>query len=130
MAPRDQSVNCRVVWLQLDGPIEQRQGLVRIQWHRGEGKRQRAEIQVVRIQALGPFAPGAFDLRLAKYRLDNAHYAHGQFVLDGEDIVESAVVTLSPDVGAAPSVDQLRRNAHAVRGFSDAAFEEVTDAQL
>src|SRR5207302_10999958 len=103
VTPRDHRVCCGVVWLELDRPIEQREALVGILRHRCEGKRQRAEIEVIRVQAVRPLSPRALDLRLAQGRLDNAYNADRQLVLDREDVVERTVVVVGPDVGTGPA---------------------------
>ena len=130
VTPRDHRVCCRVVRLELDRIDEQRQGLFGILRHRCEGKRQRAEIKVIGVQAVRPLPPRALDLCFAQGRLDDTYNADRQLVLDGEDIVERAVVMVGPDVGAGSGVDQLSRDANAVPGFPDAAFEGVAHAQL
>src|SRR5262249_25166748 len=43
---------------------------------------------------------------------------------------ESTVVTVAPDVMPVGCVDQLRADADATSGFSDATFKHVTDAEL
>ena len=54
----------------------------------------------------------------------------GDFVLDGEDVGQVAVVALGPDMIAGGAVDQLRADAQPIAGLADAAFDEVADAQL
>ena len=51
-------------------------------------------------------------------------------VLDRENVVEFAVVPLSPAVGAGHGVDELRRDADAVAAPPDATFQNVACAQL
>ena len=46
-------------------------------------------------------------------------------VLQREDVVQVPVVSIRPDVRVVGGVDQLRRDAHAVAGLADAAFEHV-----
>jgi hypothetical protein len=51
-------------------------------------------------------------------------------VLDRENVVQLAVVPLSPAVGAGHGIDELRRDPDAVAAPPDAAFQHVTCAQL
>ena len=43
---------------------------------------------------------------------------------------EFAIVALGPAMGAGRGVDELRRDADAVAGSTDAAFEHVAHAEL
>src|SRR5262249_14005187 len=54
----------------------------------------------------------------------------GDLVLDGEDIIELPVVSLSPDPAAGGGVDQLRCDTHAVSGPAYAALDDVCHAEL
>ena len=53
----------------------------------------------------------------------------GDFVLNGEDVGELAVVPLGPEVIAVLGVDQLRGHADAASRTTDAAFENRPDAE-
>src|SRR5262249_8833903 len=63
-------------------------------------------------------------------RCDCAGDLMWHFVLDGENMFESAVVTIGPDVVSIGCVDQLRSDADAIPGFSDAAFKHIADAKF
>ena len=54
----------------------------------------------------------------------------GYLVLDGEDVLEFAVVAFCPDVPVGFRVDQLHCDADAIAGLSHAALENVFDAEL
>ncbi len=54
----------------------------------------------------------------------------GDLVLDGEDVVEGAVIALRPDVRAAGGVDKLRGDADAVRIPANAPLQHVPHAEL
>src|SRR5207247_1103769 len=82
------------------------------------------------VQAVRPLPSGAFDLCITQARLDDADDADRQLVLDSEDVVERSVVTVRPDVGGGPRVDQLSRDANAVPGSPDTAFEDIAHSQL
>ena len=50
-------------------------------------------------------------------------------VLDGEDVLQLAIVALGPEMRVMGRVDQLRGDAHPVAGAPHAAFDEVADAE-
>ena len=54
----------------------------------------------------------------------------GNLILDCKDIFELSIVSFGPTVGAGRGIDELRRDADAIAGAADAAFEDVTDAKL
>ena len=77
--------------------------------------------------------------RLAPHgRLLAAHQPHVEsgddfacdFVLDGKDVLEVAVIAFRPDVVAAGRLQQLHRDPQAVPGAAHAAFQHVTDAEF
>ena len=79
---------------------------------------------------LGRLALGA----LVRRRLDPAaqrrHDGRGHLVLDGEDVLELAVVALGPDMRLGLAVDQLHGDAHAVGGLAHASLDHVVDAEF
>ena len=54
----------------------------------------------------------------------------GDFVLNGEDIGQLAIEALRPELVAAFGIDELRRDAHAIAGRANAAFEAVPTRNL
>src|SRR5262249_15093903 len=91
---------------------------------------QRAEEEVIRIHALGRFARGALDLRLAQLWCYRADDARCEPVLQFEDIVERAIEMVGPDMRTCAGIDQLPGDAHAISGLSHAAFQYVAHAEL
>src|SRR5208282_5131870 len=69
------------------------------------------------------FALGKADLHLGRQD-------QGDFVLDGEDIVDAAVVAFRPEVRAVGRVDQLRRDPDAGAGLANAALQNISHAKL
>ena len=65
-----------------------------------------------------------------KLGLELARDGFGDLALDGEDIVERAVVVVGPELGGGARVDQVRRDAHLVARALDRAFQHVGDAEL
>src|SRR4029077_14825333 len=63
----------------------------------------------------------------------NMHFGcedEGDFVLDGENIVQGAVVTFGPEMRTVYCVDQLRRDPDAVPALANAALQNVSHAEL
>src|SRR6516164_6526499 len=89
-----------------------------------------AQVIVVRIEAPGGLALGALDFRLLELRRDRADHALRHLVLELENVLERAVETVGPQMRPACRIDELRRDAHAVRRLAHAAFEHVPDAEL
>jgi hypothetical protein len=88
-----------------------------------------AQVMVVRLDvALG----GLLDDRLVggqqgpPQRLD---HLRGDLVLDGEHVVQAAVVGVGPEVVAAARIDQLRRDPDLVALLAHAALEDVGHAE-
>ena len=86
------------------------------------------EIEAVRFQVAGV----ALHERLAG--IGQAHFESADdglrdFVLDGEDVVELAVVAFGPDLRGAADLDELRGDADAVPGFAHAAFQDVVHGE-
>src|SRR5712692_2494910 len=82
------------------------------------------------IKAFGRPAHRALSLSLGNGRSDGNCYCLGDLVLHRKDVREIAVVALGPDVVAGFGLDQLRGDADAVAGFTQAAFEHVAHAKL
>ena len=53
----------------------------------------------------------------------------GQFILNGENIVEIAIEAARPDMAAARRIDQLRGDADAIARLADAAFEDIANVE-
>ncbi len=58
------------------------------------------------------------------------HDGRRDFVLDGEDVFELAVVALRPDVCLGEAVDELDGDAHTVGRLADASLYDVVDAEF
>src|SRR6516165_10563197 len=130
MAPRGIAVRERVVGLQGQRALQERQRLRRTIRHRGIDKRSRPKHQVVGIQTIRPLASDTLDLGLAQARLDRADHARRDLVLQCKNVVDRAVVAFGPDVPAALGLDQLAGDAHPARRAAHAAFEHVAHTKL
>src|SRR5205814_8555659 len=89
-----------------------------------------AEVEVIGVETFGRLAAGARDLGEAEARLDCADDVRCDLVLKLENIIESAVESVGPDMRAGRGIDQLACNSHPIRGLPHASFEHVTHAQL
>ena len=69
------------------------------------------------------FAFGQLDLHLG--RQDQC-----DFVLDGENVVDRAVITFGPDMRVSVGIDKLRRYANAVTTLANAALQNVAHTEL
>src|SRR5438105_8202401 len=92
--------------------------------------RHAAQIIVVRVEAFGRLALGAFDLRSFELRRDRADDTLGHLVLQREDVAEGAFKTVRPDVAPGRRIDELSSYAYPPGSASHAAFEHVAHAQL
>src|SRR5215813_8196942 len=63
-------------------------------------------------------------------RRDCAYDALGNLVLNDKDVFERTVVTLRPDVLSAARIDQLRSDAYAIAGFSNASFKHIANTEF
>src|SRR5207237_7821826 len=110
---------CRwIIRLQCERLVEEGECLIRLARHRDISVWQGPQIEIVGVETFRALAPGALDLGVAQARLDRADDAQGNLVLQFEDVVERAVISLGPDMRAGRGLDQLRGDTDPVRGFS------------
>src|SRR5205085_9042378 len=81
-------------------------------------------------ELLSLLAADALNLGSDNSGSDSTDDALGELILNGENVLDRAVVTLRPDVVAVARIDQLRRDAHTIPGLAHAAFENVAYAEL
>ena len=91
---------------------------------------QAAQEIIVGVEALGGLALGAFDLGLLQLRRDRADHAGGDLILQIEDVRQSAIEVIGPQMRAGRSVDQLGGDAHPLRRLADSALDHVTHAKF
>ena len=75
--------------------------LVCLAWHVYAKVRNRAQIEIVGVETVGPLALGGLDLGVLQIRLDCADDAQRDLVLQFEDVIERAIVALGPKMCAA-----------------------------
>ena len=93
-------------------------------------QRQRAQIKVIGVEALGWLAGCALDLGSAQFRFDGTGDPTRYLVLQLEDVVEHTVKAVGPDMRAGRCIDQLPGDAHAVARLAQAAFEHIADTEV
>jgi hypothetical protein len=52
------------------------------------------------------------------------------FILQRENVLDPAIVTISPTVRTGLRIDELSRNAHTLTRPAETAFEEIMHAEL
>ena len=95
---------------------------------RREGKGSKEE--VVRIEAFWPLPTRSFDLRPLNAGLDDRYHPIRNLVLQVEDVLERAIKTVGPQVGAGLGLDKLHGDAHAQARLANTPFKHVTHAEL
>ena len=76
------------------------------------------------------FALGARLVGRCQVDLQGRDDLGGYFVLEGEDILDLAVVASRPKVPAVRRIDQLGIDPHRIAGLTYAAFEHILHAQF
>ena len=91
----------------------------------------------LRLDHIAPGVEGARRLAVEKTglgqqeaRLQRPDDALSHLVLDGEDVVEIAVVLVRPNVVAAFGVDELGGDSDAIARLAHAAFQDITNAEV
>src|SRR5437762_7863229 len=82
------------------------------------------------LQTLRRFAFDPFYFGLLQRRGYRAHDSHSHLVLQGENIFQLSLESISPEMRAARCIDQLPDNAHPARRLAHATFKEVPHPQL
>ena len=67
---------------------------------------------------------------LEKRNLQIANNRERDLILNGEDILQSPVELLRPEMEAIGDIDELRGNAKAIAGFPDASLQDRLHVQL
>lgn len=102
-----------IVRIEFDGPIEETQRLAAVLEGQRVVQRQRAQEQVIGVGVVRRLAAGALDLGTAKPRFDGSDDAGGDPVLKIEDVAESAVEPIAPQMDPGRRIDELAGDAHA-----------------
>ena len=89
-----------------------------------------AQKVVISVQTFGGLALRSFDLGPLQLGRDRPDNARGDLILQIEDVLAIAIEMICPQMRAGRSIDQLRRDPHAVPGLANAAFNDVAHAQL
>ena len=81
-------------------------------------------------QVAGGFSSVRSASALLTWATRSATIVRENLVLDSEDILQLAVVALSPAVRAGHGIDELGADADAITGATDTAFEHVAHAEF
>jgi hypothetical protein len=118
-----------IVRVELDGPVDQHLRLVVVLQGRAVMQHLGGEHAFVGRHVVGGLADGA----LLGHRLQPAGQRRNDrgrdLVLDGEDVLELAVVALRPDVPVGLGVDELDGDAHPVARLAHAALRDILHLQ-
>src|SRR5919106_2851114 len=82
------------------------------------------------IDAVRLFARGPKTLLGVEEGLHRGHDPFGDVILNGEDVLQLAVVLLGPDMLAGFGVDQLAGDADAAARRSDAALQDIANSEV
>ena len=66
----------------------------------------------------------------SEFWLDRSHDLFRNFILQGKNVRQVAVVSIGPDVIAGCGVDELRGDAHAIAALAHAALQHVAHAEF
>src|SRR5262245_55416363 len=97
--------------------------------HRGVDSRGAHE-EIVCLPDRRRLQQGALQLGLVDIGHQDRNDRSRNLVLDGEDVIQLAVITLSPAMSAGERIDQLRADADAITSTTNTAFEDVAHAEL
>src|SRR5262245_20031067 len=106
---------CRSVsWIEFNSLVEQPQSFRGVLARRLVKEGQCLEVVLVGTQAFRALAFGTGDFSIKYVRLDRAYNAFSDLVLEIKYIIQSAVETIDPNMGARRGIDQLGYDAHTV----------------
>ena len=123
----DAGVRQREVRVELDRLLEHLQGEVEVL---APGVAAPAQVVVVGLQVLGRLARDRLLFLRRQGDAQRLRDAARDLVLDGEHVLELAVVALGPRRVAGAGLDELRRDPEAVAGAADAPLEHVRRVEL
>ena len=89
-----------------------------------------AHVKVVGIDVGGAAPADARGFVRREVDLERVDDGARHLVLDFEDVDQLAVIALRPEMRAAASVDELRRDAHARPGLAHASFQHMAHAEV
>src|SRR5262245_28048118 len=134
VSKRKRRIGARVVRVEGDGALEELPSLIEVYHlerrpHRGEDIRSAHE-EIIRLPGRRRLQQRALGLGLVDLGHQDRNDRPGNLVLNSEDVLQLAVVTLGPKVSAGQGIDELGGDADAIAGPTDAAFENVANAEL
>jgi hypothetical protein len=113
-----QDRGCSIGRIKRHRSFEQLQGLIISFPCAGVERRQSTQVQIVGIEASGRFGACTFDLGTLQARHQRADDARRHLVLECEDVIDVALITLSPDICACIRLHQLTGDPHPVASLA------------
>ena len=129
-APGDRRIGEPVIRIELDRLLEQRKRLGHVGRGSGSDVRQRPQIQVIGVQAVGRLLPGTLDFRPLELGRDRADDVRRHLILKLEDVLQRPIEPIGPDMSAILAIYELAGNAHFGCGFSHASLQHVAHTEL
>src|SRR5262249_28167059 len=114
--PRLQSEGLGIIRIDRDGLVEERERRAAAFVRQPRGLERGADRPFPCVEVLRRFAARTSVFGGKQLRADAADDARGNLVLNGEDIIEPAVVVLPPEMVAGGRIDELRGDADAITG--------------
>ena len=106
------------MWIALYCPPKQVDGLDHAVLFVREAVWERPQVKIIGGEVVRPTIGCAADLCGLQGRFNDASHIDRHLVLQLENIFKGAIETVSPQMRVSFSLDQLRRNAHLVTGFT------------
>src|SRR5262245_8138368 len=89
-----------------------------------------AHQEIVRLPGHRRLQQGALRLGLVYMGREDCDDRPGNFILNGEDILQVSVVALSPTVSAGNSIDELGADADSIASPTDTALENIAHTEF
>src|SRR5262249_50708513 len=122
------AIGSREFWIEFDCHIEVRQGFIVCFFGPLMNRYKAPQVVVVGVKSVSRLSPGSLDFHLLQLRSNCADDVRGQLILQIENVLESTVKTVCPEVNACRGLNELSRDANTARSSAQTSFEHVTHA--
>ena len=126
----DGRVGQGVVGVELDGPLVHLPGKFPVEAVELIEIFAAAQVEIVGFHIPGGHVLDRASLFGAEGDFQSFHDAFGDLVLDGEDILELAIVAFGPEPVAVMDIDELDGDAHPVAGLADASLHDLVNIEM
>ena len=132
IGPGETGVGAGVVGIELDRLLVKAAGGEVVLGRESEPQLAPTQNQVVGLEVAGPLAraPGAAPFGGVEFSGERGDDLARDLVLNGEDVLERAVVAFGPQVMPGRRLDELSGNAYLVSRLANAALEDVAHPQF